>query len=268
MKPVIQTFQEQIRHWTLIHRLGWFELKTKYIGNHLGVLWIFLNPLLQIGVYWFAFGVGLKQGDPINGIPYVYWITVGLISWFFINQSLSTGTSSIYSKIGMFSKMNFPLSIVPSFTVYSQLLEHLVLLISTVIVFQFVGYGVSLKTLQLPYYVFATSCFLISANLFLSALATVVRDVKLLMNAILKFGMFLSPVLWTPDHLPTMIQNLLHLNPIFYLIEGYRSSLLGDGVWFFERGGYTCYFWVLTGLLFVIGSMMNQRLKRNLLDYL
>lgn len=268
MKAAIKIFQEQIRHWTLIHRLGWFELKTKYIGNALGILWIFLNPLLQIGVYWFAFGIGLKQGSPINGIPYVYWITVGLIGWFYINQSLSTGTSSIYSKIGIISKMNFPLSIVPSFTVYAQLLEHAVLLCLTLMVFQSVGYGVGWHTLQLPYYILATTCFLVSANLLLATLATVVRDVKLLMNAILKFGMFLSPVLWTPDHLPMALQNILHLNPIFYLLEGYRSALLGDGVWFFERGAYTCYFWGLTFGLFVLGAIMNQRLKRNLLDYL
>lgn len=268
MRSIRRAFYEQFHYRTLIHRLGWFELKTKYAGNGLGVLWIFLNPLLQIGVYWFAFGVGLKQGKPVHGIPYVYWLTVGLIGWFFINQSLSQGTNSIYSKIGLISKMNFPLSIVPSCTVYAQLLEHFVLIGATLGVCHLAGYSIGWHTLALPYYLIATTCFLVSANLVLATLATVVRDVKLLMNAVLKFGMFLSPVLWSPDHLSLTVQRLLHLNPVFYLLEGYRFALLGDQAGAWNGMGYTLYFWMVTISLFVLGALMNGRMKQNLLDYI
>lgn len=260
--------KEQFLNFRLIRSLGMFELKTKYAGNYLGLLWIFINPLLQIGVYWFAFGIGLKSGQPVGNIPYVYWMTIGLIVWFYVNGSLSAGTSSIYSRISIISKMNFPVSIIPTFIVFSQLIEHLILLGVTLVVFNFVGLPINIRYLELPYYLICTTAMVISFNMLLATLATFVRDVKLLVTSALKFGMFLSPILWSPDHLSMSLQFLMKLNPVYYLINGYRNAIFGEGVWFYQQPLYAFYFWGLVIIIFIIGATANKRMRDNLLDYL
>lgn len=268
MKTSISILGEQIKNLKLITSLGLFELKTKYAGNYLGLLWIFINPLLQIGVYWFAFGIGLKSGQPIGDIPYVYWITVGLIVWFYINGSLSIGAGSIYTRINIISKMNFPVSIIPTFIVFSQLIEHLILLLGTLLVFNLVGLPLNIHYLELPYYLICTTAMVVSFNILLATLATFIRDVKLLVASALKFGMFLSPILWSPDHLSVGLQFLIKLNPVYYLINGYRTAIFGEGKWFYEQPLYALYFWVLVIIVFIIGANANKRMRENLLDYL
>lgn len=268
MNGAITILKEQFLNLRLIKSLGIFELKTKYAGNYLGLLWIFINPLLQIGVYWFAFGIGLKSGQPVGDIPYVYWMTVGLTVWFYVNGSLSTGTGSIYSRISIISKMNFPVSIIPTFVVFSQLIEHLILLGTTLLVFNLMGLNINIHYLELPYYVICTTAMVISFNMLLATLATFVRDVKLLVASALKFGMFLSPILWSPDHLSASLQFIMRLNPVYYLTNGYRTAIFGEGLWFYEQMGYTMYFWILVIVIFIIGATANKRMRDNLLDYL
>ena len=48
--------------------------------------WEILNPALQIMVYWIVFGLGIRSNAPIHGIPFVFWLLVGISMWFFINQ--------------------------------------------------------------------------------------------------------------------------------------------------------------------------------------
>src|SRR5690606_29400078 len=117
MNKIRRLLQEQYQHRYLISRLSWYELKTSNGNSYLGMTWELLNPLIQILVYWFVFqsirnrsGVDLSTGD---SVPFIYWMVVGFVLWQFFFRSTIDGSKSIYSRLSVLSKMNFPLSAVP-----------------------------------------------------------------------------------------------------------------------------------------------------------
>ena len=100
-------FKEHIKNFYLVQRLAQFQIKITNTNNYLGVAWELLNPALQIMVYWFVFGMGIRSNQPIHGIPFIYWLLVGISMWFFVNQGILEGTKSVSMKFNQVAKMNF-----------------------------------------------------------------------------------------------------------------------------------------------------------------
>ena len=59
-----------------------FQIKISNHNNYLGIAWELLNPALQIMVYWLVFGLGIRSNNPIDGVPFVLWLLVGISMWF------------------------------------------------------------------------------------------------------------------------------------------------------------------------------------------
>ena len=108
MKLVVQIIKEQFLNLGLIFQLAIYDIKGKYSQHYLGILWQFINPLIQISIYWLIFGLGFRKGHPVDDVPYYLWLVVGLIPWFFITPSILQGSNSIYSRVNLVSKMKFP----------------------------------------------------------------------------------------------------------------------------------------------------------------
>lgn len=131
--------KEQLKNLYLIKRLADFQLRISNHNNYLGVAWEIINPAMQIAVYWFVFGLGLRNNSMHDGIPFIYWLIVGISMWFFVNQGVLEGTKSIASKYNQVAKMKFPLSIIPSYIVFSRFYGHLGLLMIVLILCFFGG---------------------------------------------------------------------------------------------------------------------------------
>ena len=83
--------KEIISNRKLIANLSFNDFKTKYAGSFLGIVWAFIQPLITIFVYWFAFQVGLRSQD-VGNFPFALWFMAGLIPWFFFSDGLNGGT--------------------------------------------------------------------------------------------------------------------------------------------------------------------------------
>ena len=101
-----------------------YETKSMYSMQYLGFLWELVTPILQIAVYWFVFGFGIRQGRDIDGVPFLPWLVSGIIVWFFISPAITTTARSVYSRIGLVSKMSFPLSTIPAYVLLSLIYRH------------------------------------------------------------------------------------------------------------------------------------------------
>lgn len=268
MSSVITVLKEQINSFYLIRRLSLFELKIANNNNFLGLLWEVLNPGIQIAMYWFVFGFGIRGGEAVDGIPYINWMLAGVTIWFFINQATLEASKSIYTRIHMVAKMNFPLSVIPSYVIISKFYSHLILLGIIAIVFQFSGYPISIYYIQLPYYIFATIALIFAFSLITSTLATIVRDVQILVQSLMRILFFVSPILWTIERLPEFIQKMMLLNPLYYIAQGYRSAFLNNSWYFLDHFGYTLYFWGLIAFLLIIGSALHVRFRSRFVDFL
>ena len=276
MKSLITIVKEQVSSFYLILRLSAFEMKSAHTNNYLGRLWEILNPIIQLSIYWLVFGIGVRGGKDItmeNGavVPFFIWMVTGMIVWFFVNPTISQTSKSIYTRIQLISKMSFPMSAIPSFVIMANFYTHLMLLAVVTIVLQFTSFKLSVYYLQLPYFMLASLIFLLALALITSTLSTLVRDFQQIVQAILRMMLYLTPLLWHTDKLVLNGVNLtflLKLNPLYYLVEGYRASLLGTTWYIVEYASYTLYFWILIFLMLLIGSALHLKFRNRFIDFL
>ncbi|MGM8366152.1 ABC transporter permease [Virgibacillus sp. W0181] len=274
MKSAITVLKEQIKHFYLIRRLSLYELKSENRNNYLGMAWEVINPSIQILIYWFVFGSIRQRADVelADGIeaPFILWLMSGFILWTFFYQSTIQGSKSVYSRLQMLSKMNFPMSVIPNFTIFSQFYIHLIMLGMTIIIFHLTGHYITVYYLQFIYFIFATFCFLFAISLITSTLSTIVRDVHMFLNATLRMLLYLSPILWPISKIieNDLIISILKLNPLYYIIEGYRAALFGVDWYLFTHWEYTLYFWGLIAVLFLFGASLHVKFRRHFIDYL
>lgn len=269
MKHVLQVINEQIKYSHLIMRMSRFEIKGNYQLHYLGPLWQFIYPMIQILIYWIVFGIGIRGGQPIGEIPYILWLLMGLIPWFFISPSMLQGSNSIHQKVSLVSKMHFPVSILPTIKIMSNSIQFFVLITILMFLLLVNGIDITIYWIQLFYYIFCMIAFVFSFSIFSSTISTLIRDYQTLLSATMRMLLYLSPILWNPkgEMVPDWLSNLLMLNPIYYIIDGFRNSFLSEG-WFYQDIIYTLYFWFFILTLLYVGSILHIRFRENFVDYL
>ncbi|QHS23526.1 ABC transporter permease [Virgibacillus sp. MSP4-1] len=268
MKSALVVLKEQFKFFYLIRRLSLYELKSNNAKNYLGMAWEVINPAIQIVIFWFVFGVGMRDRGTIEGMPFFHWLLAGIVVWFFVNQGILKGTKSIFSKIKILSKMNFPMSIIPNYIIVAQLYPHVFLLFIAMVILNFLGYPISEYYLQIPYFMFGVLALLFSFSLITSTLATIIPDVHAFIQSTMRMLLYLSPILWSPERLPGNLETIVKLNPFYYIIEGYRHSLLGMDWYLIVNWEYTLYFWLIVIFFFVAGSYLHVKFRRHFIDFI
>ncbi|AJI21140.1 ABC transporter permease [Priestia megaterium] len=267
MNFIGRILQEQSSNLHLIFRLALYDIKSKYQMHYLGAVWQFLNPAIQVLLYWLVFGLGIRGGQPIDDVPFFAWLIVGLIPWFFISPVIIQGANSVYTKVNLVSKMKFPVSVLPTITIISNGLQFIVMLLVLGVIFLVYGINPGIYIVQLPYYIFSLLVFLFAFTLLFSTISTIIRDFQLVLQSVMRMMLYLLPVLWDTSKLPHLFQTILKLNPLYYILEGFRYTLL-EHVWFYEDWIYTLYFWSITLLILLIGSFIHIKFRDKFIDYL
>ena len=247
-----------------IFKLAYYDFITPLRDTYLGAIWIILNPLTQIGVYWFVFGLGIRNSRPVDGHPFLLWMLAGIIPWFFISSCISSGSVCIYSKASILTKIKFPTSIIPTYNTLTQLMNSIPVIILMIVIYALNGYKATPYYFQIIYYMFAASVFCVSISLLTSALVIAIRDINKIIGTIIRFLFYLTPILWKPETMPKLMK-FLKLNPIIYIIDGFRDSLLYNQ-WFFHNISGTLYFWGVTLVIFILGITVHMRLRSRFSD--
>ena len=136
-----------------------------------------------------------------------------------------------------------------------------------VVTLLFTGVWPTLHWLELAYYLLSAWAFLTGFALITSSLSAVYRDFFEFLNPIMRLLFYISSVVWPLESLPENLQGIMFLNPFAYIVEGYRRCLLyREGFWGNWQQGL--YFWGLTLVLLVLGSLLHMRLRRRFIDQL
>ena len=103
----------QSRH--LIWKLAKNDFKKRYAGSYLGAVWAMVQPVVTVVMYYIVFEVIMGSGRPManDEIPYVLFLTAGLVPWFYFNESLQNGTNSMLEYNYLVKKVVFKISILP-----------------------------------------------------------------------------------------------------------------------------------------------------------
>lgn len=268
MKKILALPAELYQNRKLVLSLAKNDFKTKYAGSYLGIVWAFIQPIVTILVYWFVFSVGLKAGT-VSDYPFVLYLVSGIIPWFFFQDALNGGTNALIEYNYLVKKVVFKISILPIVKIISALFVHVFFVAFALLLCACYGYTPSLYTLQIIYYSVCTFLFVLGLVYATSAIVIFFRDLTQIISIFLQVGVWLTPIMWDINMLsshPWLIK-LFKLNPMYYVVTGYRDSMLGHvGIW--NHVSWTIYFWVVTILLFGLGSVIFKRLKPHFADVL
>lgn len=265
IKSLRYVLTENANNLFRIYSISKYELIADMRDSKLGLFWNFANPVIQVLTYWFVFGIILNK-KAVSGIPYLYWMLGGMVVWFFISPCITNGCNAIFSKVNVITKMKFPVSVLPATVILKELFNHFFLMIILVILFALAGYYPSLHWFGLLYYLVCGVIFSISLSMTTSVLNMLARDTRKLVLACMRLLLYLTPILWdVPKSLPGIVQKILKLNPIYYVVQGYRDCF------FFHRGLFyykssMIAFWLATFLLLSVGSYMMYKFKHKFID--
>ena len=118
---LILDIKEHLENVPQVFKLSIADLKKTYTGAALGWAWAVIKPIVTIFVYWFAIAIGLRQGGDIEGVPYILWLICGIISWFYMGDSITGGTDCIRRYSYLITKMKYPVTTIPTHNNLSRL---------------------------------------------------------------------------------------------------------------------------------------------------
>ena len=266
-KYVFSIIREIYNSRVLVWNLSKNDFKTKYAGSYLGIFWAFINPIVTILIYWFVFEFGLKAGAPIPGVPFILWFTSGLIPWFFFSDAIVNASYSFMEYSYLVKKVVFKISILPIVKIISALFIHLVFVIIMIIIFSFYGWKPNISFIQVIYYSLCTFSLVLAISYATSAIIIFFKDLNQIIGIALQIGMWMTPIMWSYTIIPQNLQWIAKLNPMYYIVEGYRDTLI-NGVWFWQRYNQTAYFWVFVLGTFLLGAIIFKKLKPHFSDVL
>ena len=195
------------------------DVRGKYKNSVLGVIWSFLNPLLQIAVYAIVFPLIMRSNLP----NYTVFLCCGLIPWNFFSTATSRTSFTMIENGNIIKKVYFPREILPLSVVTSEAINFI---ISTIIILAFVlGYGMGLSKYIIfyPLILIVQYFLLIGISFIVSSVTVYFRDLQHFIGIALQLLFYATPIVYAPDSIPQNFQWILQFNPMTYIINGYRD---------------------------------------------
>jgi ABC-type polysaccharide/polyol phosphate export permease len=242
------------------------DFKSRYLGSYLGLLWAFVQPSITILILWFVFQVGFKA-QPVDDFPFILWIMSGMIPWFFFADGLAGATTSIMENSFLVKKVVFRVSILPIVKILSALVIHIFFIGVLFTVYFIYGYKISIYHVQILYYLLAIIVLNLGLSWATSSIIIFMKDMGQIVTVFLQFGFWLTPIFWSLKMVPSKYQTVIKLNPVYYVIEGYREALIYNK-WFWENMTMTVYFWIIALSVFICGALLFWKLKPHFADVL
>jgi lipopolysaccharide transport system permease protein len=251
------------RHARLLLTITRLELAKRYAGSLLGLAWFVLQPLLLLGAYLFVYLVVFRVRFPgFSQFDYVLYVFCGLVPYLGFMEGLTSGTLAIRQNMHLVKNVMLPVELLP---VRNVLVAMAGQVIALAIVLALVAWNGTLGVgaLLVPVHVFVQFTFVVGLALMLSAIAVIVPDVSYVLNIVLFLLMFLSPIGFRPEMVPAEYQFVLWLNPLTYMIDAYRDSIIFGTLpawpsWSVFAG--------LAVVSFVVGSVFFRLFRGVLLD--
>jgi ABC-type polysaccharide/polyol phosphate export permease len=237
------------------------ELRQKYRGSALGVLWYLINPLVLMGAYYLMFGVIFDQASEPD---YPLFLLVGLVVWVFFNQAVVSAAPSLLDQGALIRKARFPREIIPASVVTVQLVTFLALLALLTPVTLAIRGTLDVALLLLPLLLACLFAFILGFALAVSILHAYFRDVAPILSAALLPWFFVSPIFFRPESIteePAARFVLEWLNPIAPFIGAVRDVLYGGVA---PGGAELAYVVLAAALALLTGHALFRRLQGEL----
>lgn len=252
------------RNRRLLASITRVELAKRHAGSVLGMAWVVLQPALLLSVYLFIYMVvfPVKLQD-FSEFEFVLYVFCGLVPYLGFMEAITTGALSIKQNIHLVKNVMLPIELIPVRTVLVGMTGQFVCM-ALVLVLVGGSAALSWHVLWLPVVVGLQVIWLIGLTWILASLTVALPDMTYFVNLFVFMLMFLSPIGYRPDAVPQTFSWVIRYNPIYYLTEVYRDSML-NGRW--PRPAIAAVYVAMCVMTFAVGSAFFQRFKGVLTDY-
>lgn len=243
------------------------DIVTVYKQTILGPIWFFIQPIMTTLVYIVVFGNIANIST--DGIPQPLFYLAGITLWNYFADSLNQTADTFVQNANVFGKVYFPRLIVPLSKVSSGLIKfgiQFTLFISLYIYYiLFKGLNVhfGIEILLIPFFVLLMAGLGLGLGVIFSSMTTKYRDLKFLLTFGVQLLMYATPIIYPMSALDDKFKVIIALNPITYIIEGFKYSFLGVGE--FSINGLL-YASIFTLTILFLGVITFNKVEKSFMD--
>ena len=239
------------------------DIMLRFQQTQIGLLWVVLQPLIQMLIFYIIFGVLVKV--PTGNIPYSLFFLSGFLVWQFFSQVVNNSSFSLVGNIGVIIKSYFPRLVLPLSTVPNALVDFVVCFLVFLGFMLLNGqFSITWRYLLLPVLLVITIIFSSGVGLLFGASMVVFRDMKNLLGFIMMIWMYLTPIMYPITIVPEEYRTLFYLNPLTSLVEAFRWALLGQGE--FPKTGFLLISFAVAALIWFTGAIAFRRMENTIAD--
>jgi lipopolysaccharide transport system permease protein len=211
------------RYRELFYILAWRDISVRYKQTAIGVMWAVLRPLLAMLIFTVVFGRIAKM--PSHGIPYPILVFAAMLPWQFFSNALLEASNSLVLNNNLISKVYFPRLIIPAGAVITSLVDLIISAAMLGILTVWFRFLPDWRVLTLPLFTLLVFLAALGPGLLMTALNVKFRDFRYVVPFIAQFGLFVSPVGFSSDVIPSNWRLIYSLNPMVGIIDGFRWAI-------------------------------------------
>jgi len=253
---------------SLLEQLVRRDFQQRFVGSAVGWIWGLIHPLVLLVCWWFVFVKVLHQKPEGAATDYYpLYLFAGMLPWLLFSDTVQRSATAMLDQSNLITKTVFPSEILPVSVFLSSVVSHLLAVALMVAAAGVMLNQISIFLVLLPVYVFVLGLFAVGVGWIVASLHVFQRDTAQVMSVVLQFWFWLTPIFFMEGKYPKKARILLTLNPMNYLVRGYRQMLL-TSTW-----GWTDLrdLAVAAGFgvaLFLIGGLFFRYMKRGFADVL
>lgn len=233
------------------------EIRGKYKGSFLGVLWSFINPLLQVAVYAIVFPYIMKQSID----NFLMFLICGIIPWSFFTVAMTNGMISVRTNGDIIKKVYFPREILPISVALSGLVNFLISCLIILLFCFITGVGISWHIILVPFIGIIQMLFVLGLILALSAINIYIKDTEYIVGFFINLLFYGTPILYEISYFSSskILTILLQLNPLGHIITAYRDLFMYHTLPAF---GSVMYMVIFAIVVFFVGLLIFRKLEK------
>ncbi|MGE4317341.1 MAG: ABC transporter permease [Deferribacterales bacterium] len=253
LKEAAQFALNIYREKSLIYTLSADDFRQQYLGSYLGMLWAVLRPVIFVLTIWLVFTVGFKR-QPDAKVPFILYLICGYAPWVFFADCVNGGMNSVVNNRHLVKKVDFRVSILPLVKIISSFYLHLVFLAIIAVIAVFKGFYPTIYWIQIPFYLSCVFVLTLGIGWLTGAVRVFTKDMSQIIQVVLQTGFWVTPIFWNASSVPEKYRIFLYLNPMVYVVEGYRNVFI-SGQWFFHDI-YPLAIFVCVSLFFLLSGVI------------
>lgn len=215
------------------------ELSGRYKGTMLGVLWLFLQPLIMVLVYSFVFSVIMKVRIPgmENSYHFGLYLMAAMMPFTAFQDAILSASNSLFVNSSLLHKSTLPPILLPLVPMLSTVVTEVVALVIIIIATYFLLGQASYYLLLLPFLIVVRLVFSLAIGYAVAILSVFIQDLRQALGLLLTMLLFLTPIFYPVEMIPANFVVFNDFNPMFHLLDGYRALIIrgempGQGLYY------------------------------------